>query len=142
MTKFNEQKNKNQKPVTKTIPVVFTGTITESRKYDIESCQNILADLEGANVFSKIFIGVLMARSIYTGDESAKGSTSVARIDSYDGKNGEMKITFFGKNIRYSKFVDDNDMVIIPHVRTEKDSMDVATIMNFELVLANFSSVE
>ena len=133
--KTNNAKNNNRptKPVLKILPVYMSGVIANDREYNIDSCQKILADLQNNGVFSKLSISVTMAKSICVGDVTARGVMSVARIQSYDEKSGEMSIMFFSKNVEYAKLITD-DMVIIPRVRTGRDSVDVSTILGFEIV--------
>ena len=134
MMKSNNAKNSNRvKPVMKTISVLMTGKVGD-REYDVDSCKKILTDLQDAGVFSKLSVSVTMAKSICINDPSAKGIMTVARIQSYDEKSNEMSIMFFSKNVQYAELVD--DMVIVPRVRTGRDTTEVSTILGFEIVEA------
>lgn len=128
----NYNKTASTKPVMKTLPIVFTGKDSHGNDYDTDSAIEILNDLQNAGCFTKLSVYTTMAKKICFGRDDARGVMSVARIQSFDAESGEMSIMFFAKNVEYAKLVD--DMVIVPRVRTGRDTTKVSTIFGFEIV--------
>ena len=129
---YNNNKTASTKPVMKTLPIVFTGKDSHGNDYNTDSAVQILNDLQNAGVFTKLSVYTTMAKKVCFGRDDARGVMSVARIQSFDAESGEMSIMFFAKNIEYAKLVD--DMVIVPRVRTGRDTDQVSTIFGFEIV--------
>lgn len=126
--------NKGTKPVTKTLPISLNGSDHKGNPYNVASAEALLDDLQKAGVFSKLSVYVTMAKSICLGTE-ARGVMSVARIQSVDAQAHEMTITFYAKNTEYAKLVD--DMMIMPRLRTGRDSDEVTTFFGFEIIPAH-----
>lgn len=130
--KFNNNTDKpRSKPIVKVLKVMRGGIDRVGNEYNTDSLNAILTSLQEADVFTKLSVSVTIAKSLCIG-EDAKGVLTVARIQSFDAEHGEMSICFFGKNVEYAEKV--NDMVIVPRVRTSRDSKDVSTIFGFEIV--------
>lgn len=129
---FNKNNDrKPNKPVMRSIPMQVSGVDNYGNTYNPVSLYDIMDDLQNAGVFSKLSVAVTMSKKLIMDDENAKGVMSVARISSYDKDSSEISITFFGKNTEYADMV--KDMVIIPRVRTGRDTEDVSTILAFEI---------
>ena len=129
--KFN--KSKSFKPVTKTLPLVFIGKDNRGNEYDVDSCRELIADLQNSGCFDKLSVGITIARNLIV-NEDAKGVTTVARFLEFDTQTEDVQILVMGKNAAFAEKMD--DMVIIPRVRIEKDSTIVSAILGFELVPA------
>lgn len=130
--KFSNNTDKpRSKPIVKVLKVMRGGIDRVGNEYNTDSLNAILTSLQEADVFTKLSVSVTIAKNLCMG-EDAKGVLTVARIQSFDAEHGEMSICFFGKNVEYAEKV--NDMVIVPRVRTSRDSKDVSTIFGFEIV--------
>lgn len=127
----NNADRKPNKPVMRSLPMLVSGIDNYGNSYNTISLYDIMDDLQNAGVFSKLSVTVTMSKKLITGDDNAKGVMSVARVSSYDKDSSEIAITFFGKNTEYADMV--KDMVIIPRVRTGRDTEDVSTILAFEI---------
>lgn len=123
--------NKGPKPVFVNLPFVITGKDFKGNDYDADSCAQIVTSLSENDVFSMLNISATMAKKICFNDESAKGTINVARIQAFDVDDG-MKLGFFGNNTKYAEMLD--GMVVVPRVRTEKNSTKVVCINSFEIV--------
>ena len=62
-----------------------------------------------------------------------KGVMRIARLQSFDVETQEISVMLFGKNTSFADKIT-NNMVIVPRVRTGRDSDDVVTILGFEIV--------
>ena len=113
-----------------TLPMIFTGVDKNGNEWDVDSCKKIISDLNNSDVFSKISIALGIDRSLVESD--GRGTLSIARLLSVDVETGDASIMFFTKTADYMDLV--KDLVIIPHVRTRKDSTEVNTIFRFEIV--------
>ena len=131
-TNNNAKFNNKVKPIFKTFPFVASGMDQNGKEYNPESCKDIMVTLESVNTFGLLSINAMLAKSYV--QENAKGVTAAARIQSYNTETGELELAFFGKNVELVPIVD--NMVVIPHVRTGKNTTDIVTITGFELVPA------
>lgn len=125
--------NNRPKPVTKTLPIVVTGKDKNGNDYDAESCSRIINELQDAGCFDKLSVNACIAKSLVINAE-AKGTLAIARILKVDKETGDVDLLFFGKNAESAELV--NDMVIVPRIRTARNSTEVTTITNFEIVPA------
>lgn len=130
---YNNDKPKAPKPIVKVLPIIVNGRDRVGKEYNTDSLIKVLADLQAADVFTKLSINLTIAKNLCI-DGDVKGVLSVARIQSFDVEHGEMSICMFGKNVEYADKI--TDMVIVPRVRTTRDSDEVSTILGFEIVPA------
>lgn len=128
---FNKNNNKN-KPVLVSLPLVFTGVDKNGRNYDVDSCKKIISDLQDADVFKKLSVSTGIARSLV--EDDAKGTLTIARIQSVDVDTWDVSLMLFGQNTEHADTI--KDFVIVPHVRTGRDSDEVISILRFEIVRA------
>lgn len=126
-----DQQRKSNKPVMRSLPMLVSGFDSYGNPYNTVSLYDIMDDLQNAGVFSKLSVAVTISKKLITGDENAKGVMSVARVSSYDKDSSEISITFFGKNTEFADMT--KDMVIVPRVRTGRDTENVSTILAFEI---------
>ena len=126
----NNNDNRAPKPVTKTLPIIISGKDQKGNDYNVDSCAKIIGELQEANVFDKLSIFAVIARSFVTEKEDAKGTMNLARIAEVDGT--DMRLTFFGKNIDLADRVE--NMAVVPRVRVDFNTGDVLSILNFEVV--------
>lgn len=146
---MNDSRNKNfknNKPATpkvafKTLDLILSGTDVNQVNYNVESCAAILNDLQNADVFNKISIYVTAPRKLLTNNESDKGTINVGKIQSFNYNEGTMTIMLFGKNVQFANNLDNNRAINV-RVRNEKNSTDVASILNFELVHFDYVNEE
>lgn len=129
---FNNKNNKN-KPVLVSLPLVFTGVDKNGRNYDVDSCKKIISDFQNAEVFKKLSVSTGIQRSLVE-DEDAKGTLTIARIQSVDVDTWDVSLMLFGQNTEHANTI--KDFVIVPHVRTGRDSDEVISILRFEIVRA------
>ena len=137
-----QKKNYNKKgpkTIIKSLPLVLTGTDHKGNKYNVESCKQLLAELQDNGVFSKLSVNVTIARHLLDSSYD-RGIMTIARIQSIDIEEGEFVIMVFGKSAEYAKLL--NDKVIVPRVRIGRDSSDVTAIFGFEIVEPVFSSAD
>lgn len=125
--------NKGPKPVFVTLPFIISGKDFKGNDYDADSCAQIVMKLADNDVFSILNVSATMSKKICFNDDNAKGTISVARIQSFDVDDG-MKLGFFGNNIKYAENLD--GMVIVPRIRAEKGTGKVISINSFEIVPA------
>lgn len=121
------------KPVEKILPMIFTGKDQRGQEYDVESCKNILIDLQTAKCFEKLSVSISLARS-FIGDENALGSVNFGRFNDYNIDTEEVTVLILGKNIENADIV--TDMVVVPRVRVARDSTEVTSILGFDIVPA------
>ena len=129
-SKFNNNFNK---PIMKALPLVVTGYDNKGKEYNADSAIAIIQDLQDCGVFTKLSVDVTMAKTICLDNPEAKGVMSIARLQSFDADTMEMTVMLFGKNTSFADKIT-NNMVIVPRVRTGRDSNDVVTILGFEIV--------
>lgn len=140
---YNNKKNNNRsggskfnnanKPVMKALPLVVTGLDNKGKEYNVQSAINIIQDLQDCGVFTKLSVDVTMAKTICLDNPEAKGVMSIARLQSFDPDTMEITVMLFGKNTSFADKITSN-MIIVPRVRTGRDSDDVVTILGFEIV--------
>lgn len=131
--KYNNRRGGNNKPktVVKSLPLILSGKDHKGKDYDVESCKQLLNDLQEAGVFNKLSVNVTIAKSLIDSNYD-RGIMTIARIQSIDIEEGEIVIMVFGKNAEYANIL--NDKVIVPRVRIGRDSNEVTTIFGFEAV--------
>lgn len=115
------------------LPIVFTGKDKNDREYDIESCKNIIKDLQDNNVFSKLSISLGIQKSLLE-DPDSRGTLTIARIQSIDTDIWAVSVIPFTANNKYADAL--KDFVVVPHVRIGRDSNEVLSILRFEIVKA------
>lgn len=130
---FNNKRT-GTKPTVVSLPIVFTGVDKNGRNFDVDSCKQIIVDLQNADVFKKLSVQTQIQRSTVTDDENAKGVLTIARIQSVDTDTWDASVMLFGKNVEYAEKI--KDFVIVPCVRTGRDSDEVISILRFEIVRA------
>lgn len=133
---FGGNKTNNKfinKPITMVLPLAVSGVDGRGNEYDASSAFNLMSDLQIFDVFTKLSVDVTLAKSVCFNDDEAKGTISVARLQSYNPETNEVSITFFGKNTKYADKIT-SDMVVVPKVRTARDSTEVITIVGFEIM--------
>lgn len=128
----NNKQPVRTKPVTKTIPFITSGKDRFGNDYDVESVSALMADLNTANVFSKLSIPASMSKATCLKKNEIKGVMNIARILSYDVESGNVDLLFFGKNVQFADLME--DVALVPHVRTARNSETVETITAFEIV--------
>lgn len=128
---FNKNNNKN-KPVLVSLPLIFTGVDKNGRNYDVDSCKKIISDLQDADVFKKLSVSTGISRSLI--EDDAKGTLTIARIQSVDVDTWDVSLMLFGQNTEHADTI--KDFVIVPHVRTGRDGDEVISILRFEIVRA------
>jgi len=131
----NKQQDNRPKPIFKTLPLVVTGRDAKGNEYDVESCKEIMATLANADVFAKLNVGAMAARSLVSNDADAKGTMTVAAIEKYDAETENVELVFAGKNLEVAGLIDDT-MVIVPRVRSNHKTGIVSKIFGFEIVPA------
>lgn len=131
--RFNNRRGGNNKPKTviKSLPLILSGKDHKGNDYDVESCKQLLSELQNDGVFNKLSVNVTIAKSIIDSNYD-RGIMTIARIQSIDIEEGEIVIMVFGKNAEYANIL--NDKVIVPRVRIGRDSNEVTTIFGFEVV--------
>ena len=129
----NNDKPRAPKPIVKVLTIVVNGHDRVGKEYNPDSLIKVLTDLQAADVFTKLSINLTIEKKLCI-DGDVKGVLSIARIQSFDTEHGEMSICLFGKNVEYADKI--TDMVIVPRVRTSRDSDEVSTILGFEIVPA------
>lgn len=131
---FNNNRKTGNKPTVVSLPLVFTGVDKNGRNFDVDSCKAIIGDLQNADVFKKLSVSTQIQRSLADNDENAKGTLTIARIQSIDTDTWDASVMLFGKNVDYADAI--KDFVIVPRVRTGRDSDEVISILRFEIVRA------
>ena len=130
----NNDRQRSSKPIFKVLPIIINGHDRVGKEYNPDSLIKVLTDLQEADVFSKLSINLTIAKNLCIDGDNIKGVLSIARIQSFDIEHGEMSICLFGKNVEYADKI--TDMVIVPRIRTSRDSDAVSTILGFEIVPA------
>lgn len=130
--KNNNNSNFN-KPVMKVLPLVVSGVDNKGKEYNAQSAIDIISDLQDNGVFTKLSVDVTMNKAKCLDNPDAKGVMSIARLQSFDVETQEISVMLFGKNTSFADKIT-NNMVIVPRVRTGRDSDDVVTILGFEIV--------
>lgn len=130
----NANKPARMKPVHKILPFIVTGKDQNGNDYDATSANTIVADLQTAGVFNKLSVMATIAKKYVLNKEDVRGVMNIARVQSYNAESGEIDLLFFGKNVEHAETI--SDMVVVPRVRTERDSDKVTTILAFEIVNA------
>ena len=130
--KNNNNSNFN-KPVMKVLPLVVSGVDNKGKEYNAQSAIDIISDLQDNGVFTKLSVDVTMNKAKCLDNPDAKGVMSIARLQSFDVETQEISVMLFGKNTSFADKIT-NSMVIVPRVRTGRDSDDVVTILGFEIV--------
>ena len=139
--KPNQKKvvKKGFKPVSVSLPVVFTGLDQKGNTYDVDSCKTIINDLQDSGCFDKLSVSVVIARNRVI-DENAKGSLNLARLIKFNKETEEFELLLLGKNTEYADFLNAYSYVIVPRVLTAKAKNDetpsVSSIIGFEIVPA------
>lgn len=126
-----EKARKFNKPVMRTIPFTPPETDCHGNEYDMNSLYEVMDQLQDAGVFSMLSVMATMPKRICLNDENAKGVMSVARISSYNKETNEISVTFYSKNIEFANLID--NMIMVPRVRTGRDTDNVSTILGFEI---------
>lgn len=129
----NSAPRKNNKPVTKILPLITSGVDSYGNPYNPDSLYDLLCDLEDSKVFTKLSVSLTIEK-VYLGDNNGRGVKTIARVQSYDKANGQMSICLFGQNTEYANIL--NGMVIVPKVRINRNSEEVSTILGFDIVPA------
>ena len=122
--------NKN-KPVLVSLPLIFTGVDKNGRNYDVDSCKKIISELQNDEVFKKLSVSAGIQKHLV--EDDAKGTLTIARIQSVDIDTWDVSLMLFNKNTEYADTI--KDFVIIPYVRTGRDDDIVTSILRFEIVL-------
>ena len=130
--KNNNNSNFN-KPVMKVLPLVVSGVDNKGKEYNAQSAIDIISDLQDNGVFTKLSVDVTMNKAKCLDNPDAKSVMSIARLQSFDVETQEISVMLFGKNTSFADKIT-NNMVIVPRVRTGRDSDDVVTILGFEIV--------
>lgn len=133
---FNKNNNKN-KPTLVSLPLVFTGVDKNGRNYNADSCKKIISELQRDDVFKKLSVSAGIQRSLVEND--AKGTLTITRIQSIDTDTWDVSLMLFGQHTEYADKI--KDFVVIPHVRTGRDSDEVTAILRFEIVEPVFTTV-
>lgn len=120
------------KPISKSLPLVITGKDSYGNDYDADSASTLISDLQNNDVFTKLTVMATVAKKICFNKEDARGVTSIARIMGYNHDTGDIELLFYGKNVEFANNID--GMVIVPRVRTNRDTNEVTTITAFEIV--------
>lgn len=130
----NNKPATNNKPkfVNKTLPLVASGMDNHGHEYDADSAIELITNLHDTGVFTKLSVMANVANALLVNKEDAKGTRSVARVQSFDAAEKTVNLTFFGKNVDTAEKLE--NMVVVPRVRTGRDSTKVETILFFELV--------
>ena len=89
------------------------------------------------DVFKKLSVSAGIQRSLVEND--AKGTLTITRIQSIDTDTWDVSLMLFGQHTEYADKI--KDFVVIPHVRTGRDSDEVTAILRFEIVEPNFTTV-
>ena len=126
----NNNENRAPKPITKSLPIIISGKDQKGNDYNVDSCIQLIGDLQEANVFDKLSVFAVIARSFVTEKEDAKGTMNLARIAGIEGT--DVQLTFFGKNIDLAERLE--NMAVVPRVRVDFNTGDVLSILNFEVV--------
>ena len=131
--KPNNNYNNANKPVMKVLRFVVSGVDNKGKEYNAQSAVDIMTDLQDKGVFTMLSVDVTMNKAKCLDNPDAKGVMSIARLQSFDPDTQEISVMLFGKNVSFADKIT-NDMVIVPRVRTGRDSDDVVTILGFEIV--------
>ena len=135
MSNSNFTKNNKgfkRKSIIMSLPVIISGVDGNGNEYDVDSCKKIISDLQDAGVFSKLSVTLGIDKGLI--GVPGKGTFSIARLQSIDVETGDASIMFFTKTAEYMDLV--KDLVIVPRVRTGRDSTEVNTIFRFDIVRA------
>ena len=128
----NNKSNNKPKFLNKTFPVIATGVDNRGHEYDADSAIALIDDLNKSGTFTKLSVMVNVANSIVMGKEDAKGMRNIARVQSFNAEDKTVDLSFFGKNVESVDKLD--GMVVVPRIRTGRDTTNVECIMFFELV--------
>lgn len=126
----NNKFMKKPKNVLKSIPLKFTGLDIKGSPYDIESCKKLIRELQDAGVFTKLSVSAIVKKSLIS-NETGASSFSIARIQSIDVDSQEVSLMVFSKNTEYADKLD--GLVLVPRVRTGRDTEEVSTIFGFDV---------
>lgn len=121
----------DNRPITKSMPLVIEGVDRNGIHYKAEDIYKLLSELDESKVFDKLSVSVTISKSLMP-NHSGEGFITVARITGYDGEKHEMKVIFYGKNVEYA-YLGDN-MCISPMVRVNKSTHKPEMIIGFQIV--------
>ena len=145
---MNDNNFKNKKPfygnkggnnkkgfVSKFTLVAFK--LGESEKYDSTKFDS-LVDIISKCSFDACAITAKMAKTLFFGSDDAKGTVDIGEIKSYDADTKEFTVSMPTNTYEKIKpFVDNNDLVMVPNIRFDRETKEVNFISAFVLAEGN-----
>lgn len=132
----NKKFNKKAKPIFIALPFTLPVDDDFGNSYDIQSCMDIVRELQDHDIFTKLTVNVSIDRSIAGGDSSEKGRLlTVGRVHSIDTNNMTANIMLFVKNSELANIISASTHMLIPHVRgVNRETGVVSNISRFEII--------